>query len=330
MQTGRPVVSVVIATYNRADILPFAIHSVLRNERIALEVIVVGDGCTDNTAEVIASVGDPRVRYVNLPQNWGEQSVPSNEGISQARGEFVAFLNHDDLFLPWHLSDLLATHRELGADVVWSPYFVAFAAPLDAHGGPHSRYELAGITPTNEFDPAVFIVASSTCYRKNVLEQVGGWTRASRTILSPSQDLLFKTHQAGFRIRRTSLPSVLALYGGERKDSYTKPSAEEHRWFFELVQRGDEGLVSELLRACVHDAAKRQRVFAQTSVPFFALWRLHRRVSALCLRMGIHPNALRMWLKYRRRGGFINQVRRATGLPAIDFSARDKGRGEPS
>jgi GT2 family glycosyltransferase len=329
-QTGRPLVSVVIATYNRADILPFAIRSVLMKEGIDVEVIVVGDGCTDHTAAVVAGIGDARVRYVNLPQNWGEQSVPNNEGISQARGEFVAFLNHDDLFLPWHLSDLLATHRELGADVAWSPYIVAFAAPPDANGVPQPSYELAGVTPTNAFDPAVFIVASATCYRKNVLEQVGGWTRASRTILSPSQDLLFKAHKAGFRIRRTDLPSVLALYGGERKDSYARPSAEEHRWFFELVQRGGERLLVELLRAGVHDAAKRQRVLAQTSAAFFALWRLHRCVSAVSLRLGIHPNALRMWLQHRRRGGFINRVRRATGLPAVDFSARENERGKQS
>ena len=330
MQSGRPLVSVVIATYNRADILHFAIHSVLLNERIDLEVIVVGDGCTDHTAEIVAGIGDARVRYVNLPQNWGEQSVPSNEGISRARGEFVAFLNHDDLFLPWHLSDLLGAHRESGADVTWSPYIVVFAAPSVANDSPNPSYELAGVTPTNAFDPAVFVVASATCYRKKVLEQVGGWTRASRTILSPSQDLLFKTYQAGFRIRRTDLPSVLALYGGERKDSYARPSAEEHRWYFELVQRGGERLVAELLRAGVHDAAKRQRVLAQTSTTFFGLWRLHRYVSAVSLRLGIHPNALRMWLQHRRPGGFINRVRRATGLPAVDFRARDSERGEQS
>ena len=141
---------------------------------------------------------------------------------------------------------------------------------------------------------------------------------------------MFKTYQAGFRIRRTDLPSVLALYGGERKDSYARPSAEEHRWFFELVQRGGERLVAELLRAGVHDAAKRQRVLAQTSTTVL------RPVAVtplrLCgvLRLGIHPNALRMWLQHRRPGGFINRVRRATGLPAVDFRARESERGEQS
>jgi glycosyltransferase involved in cell wall biosynthesis len=330
MQSARPLVSVVIATYNRADILPFAIRSVLLNENIDLEVIVVGDGCTDDTAVAVAAIGDARVRFVNLPQNWGEQSVPSNEGIAQARGEFVAFLNHDDLFLPWHLSDLLATHRELSADVVWSPYIVAFAAPPGTSGLHRPRYELAGVTAANSLEPVVFIVASATCYRKNVLEKIGGWTPASRTILSPSQDLLFKAYQAGFSIRRTDLPSVIALYGGERKDSYARPSAEEHRWFFELVQHGGERLVSELLRAGVHDAAKRQRVLGQTSAAFFALWRLHRYVCAVFLRLGIHPNALRMWIQHRRRGGLINSIRKLSGLPAVDFSLREKERGKQS
>lgn len=327
-QAGRPLVSVVIATYNRADILAYAIRSVLRSQGVALEVIVVGDGCTDHTAQVISGIGDARVSYVNLPQNWGEQSVPSNEGIARARGEFVAFLNHDDLFLPWHLADVLAIHSELAADVAWSPYIVALPTRTAADSELHFHYELAGITPTNVLDPSVFVLASATCFRKKVLEHVGGWTRASQTVLSPSQDLLFKAHRSGFRILRTDLPSVLALYSGERRNSYTKPSAEEHRWLFDQMQQGGNALLIELLRAGVHDAAKRQRVLACTSALTFALWRLHRHVSSLCLRLGVHPNTLRMWLQYRRRGGFINRVRRAAGLPAVDFRARERERGD--
>ena len=325
MQPKQPLVSVVIATYNRADILPYAIRSVLLTAGLDLEVIVVGDGCSDQTAEALSAIGDSRVRYVNLPQNWGEQSVPSNEGILQSRGEFVAFLNHDDLFLPWHLPDLLALHCD-GADVTWSPYIIVYPAPSGADRVRHSRYVLAGVTPTTDFDPVVFAIASATCYRKSVLEDVGGWTRASQTILSPSQDLLFKAYKAGFKIRRTDRPSVLVPFSGDRKNSYVNLSAEEHRCFYELVRGGDERLFPELLRASVHDAAKT----ARTSVARFALRRLHRHVSSFALRFGIHPHAPRMWLRYRKRGGFVNYVRQETGLPAVDFRARERERGKRS
>ena len=158
--SARPLVSVVIATYNRADILPYAIHSVLLNKGIELEVIVVGDACTDDTREAVSAIRDSRITFVNLPRNWGEQSVPSNEGIAQARGEFVAFLNHDDLFLPGHLADLLAVHRA-GADVAWCPYFVVYPTADSSN----ASYALSAVTATEQFDPLPFIVASATSSR---------------------------------------------------------------------------------------------------------------------------------------------------------------------
>lgn len=322
-----PLVSVVIATYNRADIVPFAIRSVLLNRGIDFEIIVVGDSCSDDTEQVISAIGDPRVRYFNLPENWGEQSVPSNKGIALARGEFVAFLNHDDLFLPWHLSDLLDAHRE-GADVTWCPYVVA--RPVPHRDGVVSRnYELGGVTATRDFDPFVFIVGSATCYRRSVLEKIGGWTRASHTSVFPSQDLLFKAHKAGFRMARTDMPSALVLYSGRRHTSYTQPSASEHQWYFDLIQSGGERLLAELLRAGVHEAARTRRDQAETSALKFATWRLYRRVSALTQRFGFHPNALRMSLQFRRAGGPVNVVRRGTGLPRINFRDRAKLRSGP-
>lgn len=326
-ETHQPLVSVVIATYNRADILPYAIRSVMLNEGIALEIIVVGDGCTDETAEAVARIGDNRIRYFNLPQNWGEQSVPSNEGISHARGEFVAFLNHDDLFLPWHLSDLLAVHRD-GADVTWAPCVRTIPAAGNRNGTPGVayEYEISGITPTREFNPRCFVVASATCYRKSVLLKLGGWTRASRTNLSPSQDLLFKAYKAGFSIRRTDRPSVLALFTGDRTDSYTRLSSAEHRWFFDLVQQGDERLYAELLRAGIHDAAKRDR---NLSLWHFVLRYLYRHFTSLALRFfGVHPHTLLIWLRTRRHGGFVNYARQKAGLSSIDFRAREKERGK--
>ena len=79
---ARPKISVVIATYNRSRALGHAIESVLRQTFTDWELIVVGDACTDDTAEVVARYAgaDPRVRFVNLERHWGEQSAPNNVG----------------------------------------------------------------------------------------------------------------------------------------------------------------------------------------------------------------------------------------------------------
>lgn len=320
-----PLVSVVIATYHRADILPFAVRSALASEGVDVEVIVVGDGCTDGTAQAVAAIGDDRVRFENLPRNWGEQSVPSNAGIALARGAIVAFCNHDDLFLPWHLADLVARH-DAGADVAWSPGLVVHAAPSPAAGPPCFRYEVAGLTPDEDFDPSVFVIASLTSYRRQVLERLGGWRRASQTVLSPSQDLLFRAHRAGYRVLRTARPSVLVLYSGERRGSYARPSAREHAWLFARTQGDRAALLLDLLGATLEEPARQLRALENTSTARYALGRLQRLLKGLIRRAGWHPEAWKLWLKHRRRGGFINDVRRKAGLAPIDFVRRERGR----
>src|SRR3954454_8989205 len=99
-----PRVTVIIATYNWSSVLPYSIGSVLRQTFTDFELLVVGDGCTDDSEQVVASIDDPRVRWINLPENTRHQSGPNNEGLRQARGELIAYLGHDDLWLPHHLA----------------------------------------------------------------------------------------------------------------------------------------------------------------------------------------------------------------------------------
>jgi glycosyltransferase involved in cell wall biosynthesis len=75
-----PLVTVVIATYNRSAVLRYALASALRQSYRRLEVLVVGDACTDDSSEVVASFGDPRVRWINLPSNSGSQAGRTRPG----------------------------------------------------------------------------------------------------------------------------------------------------------------------------------------------------------------------------------------------------------
>ena len=88
-------VSVIIPTYNRAQVLPRAIDSVLHQTLTDLELIVVDDGSTDNTQEVIATYDDNRLKYIQHDTNQNA-SVARNTGIDNASGEFIAFLDSDD------------------------------------------------------------------------------------------------------------------------------------------------------------------------------------------------------------------------------------------
>ena len=93
-----PRVSVIIPTYNRVDVLPRAIESVLTQTMDDFELIVVDDGSTDDTHSYLESVEDPRVRSVGHGMNRGA-NVARNTGIEAASGTYVAFLDSDD---QWH------------------------------------------------------------------------------------------------------------------------------------------------------------------------------------------------------------------------------------
>jgi glycosyltransferase involved in cell wall biosynthesis len=98
---------VIVPTYNSSATLGAAIASVLRQELGDLELLVIGDGCSDDSAEAVAAAADPRVRWIGLAENSGGPSRPRNVGLSEARGRHVAYLGHDDLWFPWHLSTLV-------------------------------------------------------------------------------------------------------------------------------------------------------------------------------------------------------------------------------
>ena len=96
-----PKVSVVMPAYNFGRFLGEAIQSVLDQTFEDFEVIVVDDGSTDNTKEVVSSFPDTRVRYI-YQENRGV-SAAQNVGISASRGEYIAFLGADDIWLPQKL-----------------------------------------------------------------------------------------------------------------------------------------------------------------------------------------------------------------------------------
>jgi len=97
----KPLVSVIIPTYNRGWIIKEAIDSVLAQDFIDFELIVVDDGSTDNTIEILNSYQDD---ITVLQQNNKGVSAARNRGLSEASGRFIAFLDSDDLWLPEKLS----------------------------------------------------------------------------------------------------------------------------------------------------------------------------------------------------------------------------------
>ena len=104
------MISVIIPLYNKEGSIAQALDSVMAQECQDFEVIVVDDGSTDDGAAVVENYGDPRIRLVRQ-ENAGV-SAARNRGIEEARGEYVAFLDADDVWMPGFLSEIEALQSE--------------------------------------------------------------------------------------------------------------------------------------------------------------------------------------------------------------------------
>jgi glycosyltransferase involved in cell wall biosynthesis len=115
-----PEATVVIPTRDRWALLSsHALASALRQVNVALEVIVVDDGSTDGTQAGLAQIGDPRLRVLRHDVSCGVARA-RNAGLSAARGEWIAFLDDDDLWSPHKLRIQLETARTRDADFVYA------------------------------------------------------------------------------------------------------------------------------------------------------------------------------------------------------------------
>ena len=299
-----PRVSIVTATYNRADVLRFTIQSVLASTFADWEMIIVGDACTDRTEEMVRGFADPRISFINLPTNAGEQSTPNNVGARTARGTHLAFLNHDDLWTPDHLEQAMA-HLE-GRE----PGFVStLTIAIPASGEPALVGALA-----EEYAPHFVAPASSWVMTRSFFEAVGPWRTARELYLAPSQEWLFRAWKQKRRLPSLHRPTVLAVYSGDRAGSYRVGSSREHEeWARRL--RDDPALMLSLVTRI---AARRQEQAERPVVLPHVARAAKNMVRRAIFSLGGHPVALQHAVRYRGRGGFIDSLRHTRGLPPLE------------
>jgi hypothetical protein len=109
-----PLFSILMPTHYRADVIEFAIASVLAQDEPDFELLVVGDGAEVGTSEAVAEFDDPRIRWMDFPKGPAFGYANRNKALAEARGRYVAFVADDDLIFPDHLSRL-RRHLDAGA-----------------------------------------------------------------------------------------------------------------------------------------------------------------------------------------------------------------------
>ena len=269
-----PLVTVITAAYNSSRTLRVAIDS-LRNQSFAdWEAWIVGDACTDDSGDVVRSFGDERLHWVNLERNYGGQWFPNNEGLRRAKGKYVAYLSHDDLWLPDHLKDLVQLIEESGADFVHSVcglfgprgWFICRGLPLEGES-----YEDHAIPP------------SCCLHRRDLVESVGYWTDPAVLTVTADFDYTRRVYQAGKtfafcpRFSVVKIPAPLIRL-------YAIQDALPQEALWERIRTDLPGFEHELLGAVASAAAR-----LQWGRPADSLWVAIRRVLGIFKRALLRP-----------------------------------------
>jgi glycosyltransferase involved in cell wall biosynthesis len=212
---------VIIPTFNWSTVLPYSIASVLEQTWSEFELLVIGDGCTDDSEQVVARLAatDQRIRWLNLAAGSGHQAGPNNEGLRQARGDLIAYLGHDDLWLPRHLERLIAVIDDSGSAM-------AHSSVLLVNPG-HAPFVFPG---TDQHEG--WIPPTSMMVRADALREVGGWRFPTQTgTLDPETDLTLRiAKRFGPPVLEPTL-SAIKLPASYRRNVYrTRPCKEQAQW----------------------------------------------------------------------------------------------------
>lgn len=211
-----PKVSIILTTHDgRKSVCRKAIQSVLDQTFTDFELIIVDDASKDGTDKMVYELMDidrknhpERIVYVKRTRNFGNHSQPKNDGIKEAQGEYICFLDSDNTYRKNHIEALynaLQMHPEI--DVVYGDRLVHDEL---------NRTKAIGIF--SDFNPGLlmqrnYIDTSDTMIKKNVLFYVGGWDERFKRFLDWNLNL--RMLKAGYKFMR--VPEVLTDYRVHKK-----------------------------------------------------------------------------------------------------------------
>ena len=226
-----PCVSIVIATYQWSGALRCALRSVLRQTLQDFEVLVVGDGCTDDSEAVVGSFGDARLRWHNLPANTGGQSAPNNQGFALSTGRYIAYLGHDDIWYPTHLQSLVETIEARQADLA---YAVAMVYGPAESG---TRF-VTGLLGAEGFTERDCVPPSSILLRRALLDRIGPWRPPTSLGVPVDYDLERRALREGAVFAGTEELTVFKFNTAYRRNAYRSKDTAEQAAMLARIETG--------------------------------------------------------------------------------------------
>lgn len=204
------MVSIIIPTYNRANLLPRAIESVVKQTYPSWELLIIDDGSTDKTEDVLQKYLSSKIRYIKCPHS-GLPAIARNVGIREAEGEWIAFLDSDDMWLTEKLEKQMQVIRnKQGVSLVCTNVY----REIGETGS--ERMEEYISSPDREagiyFEKLLvqnFVVTSTVLVRRDCLLEMGGFSQSPDFLVGEDYDLWLRLSMS-YKIEYLSQP--LAIY----------------------------------------------------------------------------------------------------------------------
>jgi hypothetical protein len=202
-----PRFSILLPTRNRSNLLRLAISSVLWQTEQDFELLIVGDGCTDDSASIVESINDERILWFDLPKAPYFGYANRNIALRKAKGSYIAFLADDDLLFPDHLNVLATALESYGAEWAYSrPLWVTtdgIVVPFSSNLV-HAD-QLDHFLTTRNHIPATCVV-----YRRACIEKYGYWPEDVPA--AADWKYWIKIIEGGGRANLASCPTPTALH----------------------------------------------------------------------------------------------------------------------
>ena len=218
----QPKVTVIMPAYNAAQFIEAAIRSVMAQTVNDWELLVIDDGSRDDTCQIVEQLaaGEPRVQLLRNEKNMGVANT-RNRGLSLCRGEFAAFLDSDDIWLPDKLQKQLDLLESTGAALCYTAYGIMDAAGAQSRGD----YLVPGKADFRKLLKENVIGCSTVMLRRQVTEQY----RFETTLHHEDYALWLRMLRDG--IRAVGCTEVLVRWRlVENSRSFDKRKSAHSRW----------------------------------------------------------------------------------------------------
>ncbi len=297
-----PRIAVVIATYGKTDTLRLAVESALRQRYPDFRILIIVDGNPGQFAALRELYGgDDRIALHDLARNSGEQSGPNNVGVALSDAALIAFLNHDDLWFPDHLTILSEAMLMRHADLAFSQAAGVFPKGRPLASSDDCAFYLMSRVPGGRYRPHYsFVGVTNVLVRRQTFDALGGLRAARDCWLESSQDFLIRALRAGARFAYADQFTSFAIHSGIRAGSYLAGyDTQEHKVLAaSLAEQDVSWLRALVLRRLIPDDRWR-------------LLDLFVRATGFPVRLA--KPSLHGW----RRGQMISRLRKTRGLSPL-------------